>query len=101
MMQYVKDNMDLVYNFCKEKIPVVKPVNTEATYLMWLDCRDMNMDDSTLRKFMIEEAGLGLNDGKSFGKGGSGFQRINVACPRSVVHEALTRLEKVIKTKNL
>jgi len=97
MLEYVNDNMSLVYNYCSERIPRIKPVKAEATYLLWLDCSDLGMDDVSLRKFMIEKAGLGLNDGPSFGPGGNGFQRMNVACPRSVVREALERLEKAMK----
>lgn len=97
MLEYVNDNMVLVYNYCRERIPLIKPVKAEATYLMWLDCIDLEMDDVSLHKFMIEKAGLGFNDGPTFGIGGNGFQRINVACPRSVVQEALERLEKAIK----
>lgn len=97
MLEYVNDNMALVYNYCRERIPLIKPVKAEATYLMWLDCIDLEMDDVSLHKFMIEKAGLGFNDGPTFGIGGNGFQRINVACPRSVVQEALERLEKAIK----
>lgn len=97
MLEYVNDNMVLVYNYCRERIPLIKPVKAEATYLMWLDCIDLEMDDVSLHKFMIEKAGLGFNDGPTFGIGGNGFQRINVACPRSVVQEALERLEKAMK----
>lgn len=97
MLEYVNDNMVLVYNYCQERIPLIKPVKAEATYLMWLDCIDLEMDDVSLHKFMIEKAGLGFNDGPTFGIGGNGFQRINVACPRSVVQEALERLEKAMK----
>jgi len=97
MLEYVNNNMNLVYDYCRAKIPLIKPVKAEATYLVWLDCSNLGMDDISLRKFMIEKARLGLNDGPAFGPGGNGFQRMNVACPRSVVHEALERLEKAVK----
>ena len=97
MLEYVNNNMNLVYDYCLAKIPLIKPVKAEATYLVWLDCSNLRMDDISLRKFMIEKARLGLNDGPAFGPGGNGFQRMNVACPRSVVHEALKRLEKAVK----
>ena len=97
MLEYVNDNMTLVYNYCREKIPRIKPVKAEATYLLWLDCKNLGIDDVSLRKFMIEKAGLGLNNGPTFGPGGSGFQRMNLACPRSVVQKALERMEKAMK----
>jgi len=97
MLEYVNNNMNLVYDYCRAKIPLIKPVKAEATYLVWLDCSNLGMDDISLRKFMIEKARLGLNDGPAFGPGGNGFQRMNMACPRSVVHEALERLEKAVK----
>lgn len=94
MLEYVNGNMNLVAEYCREKIPRIKPVKTEATYLAWLDCHDLGMDDADLHKFMIEKAGLGFSDGPKFGNGGSGFQRMNLACPRTVVNEALERIEK-------
>lgn len=94
MLEYVNGNMNLVAEYCREKIPRIKPVKTEATYLAWLDCHDLGMDDAGLHKFMIEKAGLGFSDGPKFGNGGSGFQRMNLACPRTVVNEALERIEK-------
>ena len=99
MLEYLNDNMNLVYDYCRERIPLIKPVKAEATYLVWLDCSDLGLDDVYLHKFMIEKARLGLNDGPTFGKGGNGFQRMNLACPRSIVHEALERLEKAVKIK--
>ena len=97
MLEYVNDNMNLVYNYCRGNIPLIKPVKAEATYLIWLDCSDLGMDDISLHKFMIEKAGLGLNDGQTFGPGGSGFQRMNLACPRSVVDKALWQLAEAVK----
>ena len=66
----------------------------EGTYLVWLDCRGLGMDDQRLRTFMRKKAKVGLDDGFIFGSGGSGFQRINIACPRSRLEEGLQRIEK-------
>ena len=65
----------------------------QATYLLWLDCRALGLDDMTLRDFMRQKARVGLDDGFLFGAGGSGFQRMNIACPRGILEEALRRIE--------
>jgi cystathionine beta-lyase len=67
----------------------------EATYMIWLDFRQFGLDDESLKHKLIHEAGLGFNAGTDFGPGGSGFMRMNVACPRAVVVDALERLRKV------
>ena len=67
---------------------------------MWLDMSGLNMEEKELRDFIIQDAGLGLNDGPSFGKAGAGFQRINIACPRETLKSALNRLELAVKNLN-
>ena len=66
----------------------------EATYLIWMDFTDYGMKNEELMKFLIENTGLALNDGGRFGKTGDGWLRINIGCPRSILEEALNRLEK-------
>jgi cystathionine beta-lyase len=68
-------------------------IRPEATYMAWLDCRGLGLDDAGLKDFIIKKARLGLNDGPTFGSGGSGYQRINLACPRSIVEDAAQRLK--------
>ena len=65
----------------------------EATYLVWLDFRAYGMSDSELNRFIIERAGVGLNNGARFGTGGEGWMRLNIGCPRSVLKEGLNRLK--------
>ncbi|MCB2220631.1 MAG: PatB family C-S lyase [Bacteroidetes bacterium] len=96
MLHYVKENLDYMESYIQERIPKVKMIRPEATYLVWLDFRSLNLDPAALKKFVIEKAGLGLNDGPVFGPGGEGFQRMNVACPRSYVQEAMQRLEEAV-----
>ncbi len=60
--------------------------------MIWLDCREMNLEPENLKKFFIEKAGIGLNEGKMFGTGGEGFMRMNVACPRSTVERAMQQI---------
>ena len=64
---------------------------------MWLDCRKLGLNNEELRKFMIEKAGLGLNEGDTFGRSLSGYMRLNAACPRSVLEKAMRQLEKAVK----
>ena len=71
-------------------------VRPEGTYLIWLDCRDLNLSDNELNRFFIEKADLGLNEGRTFGTGGNGFMRMNVACPKSIIEKALLNLKKAI-----
>ena len=94
MMQYIKENYEFLAQYIQANIPQVKISPMEATYLVWLDFRAFKMTDQQLKKFIIENAALALNDGSSFGIGGSGFQRINIACPRKTLELALTQLAK-------
>lgn len=98
MLTYVKGNIDFMEEYILKNIPKVKMIRPEATYMVWLDFRELAMDNDILKQFIIEKAGLGLNDGPVFGPGGEGFQRINLACPRAYVEEAMNRLENAIKT---
>jgi cystathionine beta-lyase len=84
-------------NWFKERIPRIKVIAPQGTYLLWLDCRALKLDDKELQKFMREKARVGFDDGYMFGLGGSGFQRMNIACPRSILREALQRIEKAAK----
>lgn len=92
MLSYVKDNIAFVRQYVKEHLPGVAVVEQEATYLVWLDFRGLGLEADELDWRIIHLAKLWLDSGKIFGECGRGFQRINVACPRSVLKEALQRL---------
>lgn len=94
MLDYLWENYLLLEIFIKTKLPRVKVMKPEATYLIWMDFTDYGMKNDDLMKFLIENAKLALNDGGRFGTGGDGWLRINIGCPRSVLQEALNRLEK-------
>jgi cystathionine beta-lyase len=96
LMNYLQSNMDFLLKYMSENISLIKPVKPEATYLIWLDFRELKMDPVQLRKFLIEKAKLGLSDGPLFGAEGAGFQRMNIACPREKIEIALKRLRKAI-----
>ncbi|MCI5546116.1 MAG: hypothetical protein MR399_04090, partial [Clostridiales bacterium] len=77
---------------------VVKYSRLEATYLMWLDMRALNLNQKDLMRFVVEKARLGLNDGTFFGEEGAGFARLNLATPRKNVVEAMARLTAALRT---
>ena len=97
LLPYLSDNFDFVVDYCAKHIPQIKTYAPDATYLMWLDCRGLGMADEELRTFMIEKAGLGLNEGYYFGRSLSGFMRLNAACPRSILERAMKQLEQAVK----
>ena len=92
LLDYIQGNMNYARTFLKENLPEIGWTPIEATYLLWLDFRKTGMDDKELHDFMIHKARIGGNDGTLYGPGGEGFQRLNVACPRSVVKEAFSRI---------
>ena len=96
MNQYLLDSAKTVAEFCQNRLPKVKTRIPEGTYLMWLDCRGLGMDNETLRKFMIEKAGLGLNEGYTFGRSLTGYMRLNAACPRSILQQAMKQLRDAV-----
>ncbi len=93
LLDYLQGNLDFTMKYFKEKIPRIKPVPLQGTYLLWLDCRGLGMTDKALSSFMKEKAKVGFDDGVMFGLGGSGFERMNIACPRPILREALQRIE--------
>ncbi|WEG12554.1 PatB family C-S lyase [Pullulanibacillus sp. KACC 23026] len=95
--RYLDGNADYLVKSFQERIPQIKMTKPEGTYLAWLDCRELKMDDEALKQWMIHEARLGLNAGITFGKQGSGYMRLNFACPRSLLEEAISRLEAALK----
>ena len=98
MHKYVSQNIAYTKQFVEEKLPNVKLVETEGTYLLWLDFRELKLSGSELEELIIKKAKLWLDSGKIFGEAGKGFQRINVACPRKTLTEALTKLERALKS---
>ncbi len=94
LLDYLWDNYLFLNEFISVRIPKIKVMKPEATYLVWLDFTEFRMKDEELSKFIIEKAKVGLNNGGRFGKGGDGWMRINIGCPRSVLQEGLERMEK-------
>lgn len=97
MLAYVEDNIRFVEEYCKENIPQIKPIRPEASFLVWLDCRGLNLSQKELVDLFVNKAKLAFNIGIIFGKGGEGHMRMNVATPRAVLKEALDRLKDAMK----
>ncbi len=97
LLNYLQGNLEITLTWFKKRIPRIKVIAPQGTYLLWLDCRSLGLDDRGLQKFMREQARVGFDDGFIFGEGGSGFQRMNIACPRSILREALERIGKAVK----
>jgi len=95
-LDYINGNIDFVQNYLKEKIPQIRMIRPEGTYLIWLDCSELNLNGENLNKFFIEKANIGMNNGIVFGTGGEGFMRMNVACPRETLQKALTHIYNAI-----
>ena len=100
LLVYLEGNFRLIRDYCAAHIPQIRPSYPDATYLVWLDCRGLGLDNGALRRFMIEEARLGLNEGHTFGRSLSGYMRLNAACPRSVLETALGQLAAAVRTLN-
>ncbi len=96
LMNYLRENLDLISGFIETELSPIRMVQPEATYLAWLDMRPLNMNNGDLKQFMIREARIGCNDGPTFGPGGEGFQRLNFACPRSILQHALEQLKEAV-----
>ena len=90
---YLKHNLAFVREYLIENIPRIKLVEPQGTYLVWLDCRGLGLTDNELKHFIQDEAKLWTDDGYIFGAGGSGYERINIACPRSILKSALKNLK--------
>ena len=97
MKNYVRDNIVFARAYVEENLPGVRMIDTQGTYLIWLDFRQTGLTVEQLDHKIIYEAGLWLDSGKIFGKTGEGFERINVACPRAVLQEALDRIRGILE----
>jgi cystathionine beta-lyase len=92
LKDYLWENICFTDQYLKEHLPQVKVIVPQASFLVWLDCRDLGMTQQELVTFFVEEAKLALNDGAMFGPGGNGFMRLNIGTPRSIVEKSLQQL---------
>ncbi|WP_232697802.1 MalY/PatB family protein [Brevibacillus daliensis] len=100
LLSYLRDNLDFIEEFIKERIPRVKLIRPEGTYLAWLNFSDYDFTELELQQIMQKKAKIALDDGYIFGAGGEHFQRINFACPRSILQKALESIEKSLEGIN-
>ena len=93
---YIEENINYAVEYIEKNIPKIKVNKPESTYLLWLDCKELELNNEELMEFFAEEAKLALSNGASFGEGGEGFVRMNIACSREILIKALKNLEQAI-----
>lgn len=91
LLQYVQGNVEYAQQYFHEHLPAIDVIRPQGTYLMWFDCSSLGLSVDELKQLMYQEAKVAFNEGSTFGSEGAGFLRINLACPRSILHEALER----------
>ena len=96
LLEYIEDNLKYLEQYIAEHIPQLTVVRPEGTYLVWLDCHRLRLGKWELKQFMLEEAKIYFEEGFIFGPEGEGFERINIACPRAILVEALDRIRQTI-----
>ncbi len=96
LLQYLSENKDYAVDFIEKNIPEISVVRPEGTYFLWLDFSRLGLSKEALERFLLDQAGLWLNQGHIFGSEGEGFARMNFACPKSILEEALHRLKAAI-----
>jgi len=99
LLAYLRDNRDAVVAFIRERLPELRVMVPEATYLAWVDCRAITEDPAELKKLMYREAKVAFSEGSVFGKQGAGWLRINFGCPRAVLLEALERFAEAARRR--
>jgi cystathionine beta-lyase len=97
VITYINSNFRFLQEFVKNELPDVKYVEPEGTYLAWLDFNFLGLNDEDLKILILNKANIALDEGKLFGSGGEGFQRINVACSKSILEETMQRIKKVVE----
>jgi len=96
LLDYVDHNIEFVNDYCRAMIPEIIPVLPEATYMIWLDCRKFSMTGKELQNFFVSKAGIGMNEGSTFGPGGEGFMRMNIGTTHQTVMKAMEQIEKAV-----
>lgn len=96
LLDYIDQNVEIVRKYCRELIPEIVPVQPEATFMIWLNCRKFGMTGKELQDFFVEKAGIGMNEGSTFGPGGEGFMRMNLGTTHHIVIKALEQIEKAV-----
>lgn len=95
-LAYLHGNLEYLLDYFERKIPKIKVIKPDGTYLIWLDCRELGLDPVSLKRFMTKKVKVGLDEGSLFGPSGAGFMRMNIACPHSILTEALKMIEHAV-----
>ena len=98
LVEYIDRNVEYVIDYCAKMIPEIVPVEPEATYMIWLDCSKFGITGKELHRFLINNAGVGMNEGSTFGPGGEGYMRMNVATTHQTVIKAMEQIEKAVSS---
>lgn len=98
LRDYIQKNKNFVEDFLKKEIPQIKQISSQATYLLWLDCREIQGYTSRFTQYLREHTGLYLSEGSQYGEGGKSFIRMNIACPQSQLEDGLKRLAKGVRS---
>jgi cysteine-S-conjugate beta-lyase len=98
LLDYIDNNVEFVKDYCSKMIPEIIPVPPEATYMIWLDCRKMGMPGKELQNFFVSKAGVGMNEGSTFGPGGEGFMRMNLGATHQTVMKAMEQIERAVSS---
>ncbi|HEV8077572.1 MAG TPA: aminotransferase, partial [Marinobacter sp.] len=96
LMVYLQANRDFVVSQVAQRLPGIKVSAPEGTYLMWLDCRALGLEDTGLKRLFVQQAGVGMNPGVTFGADGSGFMRLNIGCPRATLEQVIGRIQAAL-----
>lgn len=91
LIDYVAGNVEFATSYLNEHLPQIIVTKPEGTYLLWIDCRALGLDAAGLKQLMYQDAKVAFNDGSTFGTEGAGYLRVNLACPRYILEEALKR----------
>lgn len=97
LKEYLTQNVEFIRTFLGERLPQIKLVEPEGTYLLWLDFTNLNLSEAELEDLIVNKANLWLSSGTTFGSEGKGFQRINIGCPKATLEKAMLQLEKAIQ----
>ncbi len=98
LISYLEDNVRFVEDYFRDHIPGIRPVRPQASFLVWLDCRELGLNHAQLLDLFIDKAHLALNDGEMFGPGGEGHMRMNIGSPRAYIEQGLKQLARAVET---
>ena len=99
LLVYLEANRDYAVDYIRKNIPEIKVCVPEGTYLLWLDCAGLGLKNEELNQFFLEKAKVRMNMGYRFGEQADTFMRLNIGCPRALLDEGLSRIERAVKAR--